>query len=101
MIALRWWQRRRLLCPEVARLLQRYLDEELPDVRAAQVRRHLRSCRRCGLQAELYTEVKAAVRRRSDPLPAEAVDRLRAFADDLVRGEEPGPPSNGGDARDA
>lgn len=89
-----WWRRRRLLCPEVARLLQRYLDEELPELRAAQVRAHLRDCRRCGLQAELYAQVKAAVRRRGEPIPPESVERLRAFADELIRREDVDPRSD-------
>lgn len=95
MIVVRWWQRRRLMCPEVARLLQRYLDEELPELRAAQVRAHLRACRRCGLKAELYKEVKAAVRRRSEPIPPESLERLRAFADSLLR-EDGGGAASGG-----
>ncbi len=75
-------------------MLQRYLDEELPELRAAQVRAHLRDCRRCGLQAELYAEVKAAVRRRSEPLPPDSIERLRAFADGLIR-QEPDPSAGG------
>jgi anti-sigma factor RsiW len=85
-----WWQRRRLMCPEVARLLQRYLDGELAEWRGRQVRSHLRACRRCGLQAKLYRDVKASLRRRREPLPADSIERLRAFADRLVRDGDPG-----------
>jgi anti-sigma factor RsiW len=92
----RWWHRRRLVCPEVARLLQRYLDGELVEWRAREVRAHLRACRRCGLQAELYRNVKASLRRRQEPLPAESVERLRAFADRLVRDGDVGEGSLGG-----
>lgn len=90
-----WWRRRRLLCPEVARLLQRYLDEELAPARAAQVRAHLRDCRRCGLEAELYAQVKSAVGRRGVPLPDGSVERLRRFADALVSHEGADPRGGG------
>jgi len=78
-----WWRRRPLTCPEVGRILQQHLDGELRPDLAARVDDHLEDCRRCGLQAATYLEIKQAVRRRGEPLPADAVDRLRTFAASL------------------
>ncbi len=80
----RWWRRRPLSCPEVARLLQRHLDEELPQHLGERVQAHLEDCRRCGLEAEAYEQIKQAVRRQGQPVPPESVERLRAFAASLL-----------------
>lgn len=86
----RWWQRRRLLCPEVGRVLQRYLDDELDEDLSGRVRQHLEHCRRCGLEASAYEELKDAVRRRATPLHPESAQRLRDFASSLVNDERKG-----------
>ncbi|MBW3627425.1 MAG: zf-HC2 domain-containing protein [Actinobacteria bacterium] len=80
----RWWRRRPLTCPEVARLLQRHLDEELPQHLAVRVEAHLEDCRRCGLEAEAYEQIKQAVHRQGQTVPPESVERLRAFAASLL-----------------
>ena len=83
----RWWQRRRLLCPEVGRVLQRYLDDELDEERSRRVHEHLEQCRRCGLEASAYEELKDALRRKAAPLRPESAQRLRDFAASLVNGK--------------
>lgn len=80
----RWWQRRRLLCPEVGRVLQSYLDDELDEGLSRRVREHLESCRRCGLEAAAYEELKDVLGRRAAPLRPESAQRLRDFASSLV-----------------
>lgn len=49
----------------------------------------LEDCRRCRLQADTYRKIKEAFARREAP-DGDAVDRLRAFGESLMRGEEPG-----------
>lgn len=90
----RWWRRRPLTCPEVARLLQRHLDEEVPQHLAVRVQAHLEDCRRCGLEAEAYEQIKQAVQRQGQPVPPESVERLRAFAASLLEqgDDDPGGP---------
>ena len=92
----RWWRRRPLSCPEVARLLQRHLDEELPQHLGERVQAHLEDCRRCGLEAEAYEQIKQAVRRQGQLVPPESVDRLRSFAQSLL--EHGDGPNGSGDA---
>lgn len=74
-----------LTCPEVGRLVQRYLDGELEsqaeiDALAA----HLDDCRRCGLEAETYQKIKDALGTRTVEVPQDSVDRLREFGRSLT-----------------
>lgn len=87
----RWWKRRRLMCPEVRRTLQRYLDGEVDAEWAARVRDHLEDCRRCGLEADTYQALMDNLEARGPAVPDELVTRLRHFAEDLV--------ASGGDDR--
>jgi predicted anti-sigma-YlaC factor YlaD len=80
---------RPMSCRQVGRLLQRYLDRDLDEVTARRIMRHLDDCRSCGLEFAAYTEIKATLARRGAPLPAETLDRLRAFGARLARD---GPP---------
>lgn len=71
-------------CREVLRLLQAFLDGEIDDPRAVRVADHLDACLDCGLQADAYRWLKAAVAgiaRAEDP---RQLQRLQAFADALV-----------------
>jgi anti-sigma factor RsiW len=77
------------MCPEVARLLQRYLDGEIDDLKAHRIARHLEDCRRCGLKAETYSALKRSLSQSRPTLPPEAIERLRTFAEDLAAN---GPP---------
>lgn len=72
-------------CMQVGRRLQRYLDGEIDDLVARRVRRHLEDCRRCGMKAATYTEIKAGLARRGKDVPGDAVARLRAFGERLAR----------------
>ncbi|UGY94610.1 anti-sigma factor family protein [Streptomyces gobiensis] len=84
---------RRMNCVRVARVLQSYLDGETDDLTARRVAAHLEDCRRCGLEAATYREIKNALARRTEPDTA-AVERLRGFGTSLLRGAE-GPDGEG------
>ena len=58
-----------LVCSEVGRLLQRFLDGELDDpVTAGAIAAHLDVCEPCGLEADAYRRIKAALQaHRADP----------------------------------
>lgn len=79
---------RPLSCREVQRLMQRFLDGELPDSQVDLVAAHLEDCERCGIEAETYRRIKAALRRlRTDVDPA-PLERLRAYIRGLTRPPE-------------
>ncbi|MFP8904975.1 anti-sigma factor family protein [Streptomyces atacamensis] len=75
---------RRMNCLQVARVLQAYLDGETDEITARRVAAHLEDCRRCGLEASVYREIKSALARREQP-DAGAVGRLRGFGEVLLR----------------
>jgi anti-sigma factor RsiW len=75
------------MCPEVGRLLQRYLDGEVDELTAQRIARHLDDCRRCGLKAETYSEIKRTLRAHRPAVPADALERLRDFAERLTAAE--------------
>lgn len=86
---LSWWRRMvgspaMASCLEVGRILQSYLDDEVDEVTARRVARHLEACRRCGLEASTYAEIKRALGRRSSGVPEDAVRRLHEFAERLI-----------------
>jgi len=76
---------RRMNCMQVARVLQAYLDGETDEATARRVAVHLEDCRRCGLEAGTYREIKDALSRREE-LDEDAVARLRGFGESLLGG---------------
>lgn len=76
-------------CREVAEVLQSFLDGELPAEQAARVEAHLAHCARCGIDAQVYRDVTAALARLRQPADADAIARLHAFAHGLQQGDEP------------
>jgi len=74
-------------CPEVGRLLQSFLDDELSDeAEIESLAQHLEECKRCGLEADTYQKIKDALASRQAPVPQESVDRLREFGERLAEG---------------
>lgn len=71
-------------CMEVSRLLNAYLDQEIDDITARRIGRHLEVCRRCGLEASTYTQIKTALARRGQAVPVDALERLRRFGESLM-----------------
>lgn len=79
-----------LECLKVTRVLQSYLDGVVDEATARRVAEHLERCRRCGLEADTYRTIKAALARHKRT-PTEAVGRLRSFAERLAAdGQPPG-----------
>ncbi|MCC5953497.1 MAG: zf-HC2 domain-containing protein [Acidimicrobiia bacterium] len=72
-----------LSCRQVAKVLQTHLDGELDDETASAVAEHLEMCRRCGLEAATYIELKEALARRAAPVPTASLERLRSFVAEL------------------
>jgi predicted anti-sigma-YlaC factor YlaD len=87
---------RPLTCREVGRLLQRYLDGDTDEHVTARIAEHLEDCRRCGLEAAIYREIKASLARRAPVLPETTLARLRRFGDQLATGGTPEHPSGNG-----
>lgn len=87
----RWFQRNRVdrpaNCREVIRVLQSYLDGEVDDLTARRIEEHLDDCRRCGLEATTYADIKNSLRHRRT-VDREAVERLRAFGEQLATGDD-------------
>ena len=74
-------------CIAIGRQIQTYLDGGLDPETAAKASSHLHACRRCGLTADEYRRLKAALAETSTPMPAEPLQRLRALAADLASGD--------------
>ena len=79
-------RRARLSCHQVGQLLQTHLDGELDAERTKQVADHLDDCLRCGLEAETYRAIRAALVRRA-PVDAEPLARLHDFSTRLAAGD--------------
>jgi anti-sigma factor RsiW len=73
-----------LSCRGVGRLLQAYLDGELPDARAVLVADHLDACLRCGLEADSYRWLKAHLAGLAADADHQQLDRIRRFANRLA-----------------
>jgi len=71
-------------CRWVARLLQAYLDGELPDARAVLVADHLDACLRCGLEAAGYRWLKALLAGFATDPDQHQLDGIRRFANRLA-----------------
>jgi predicted anti-sigma-YlaC factor YlaD len=75
-------------CAEVGEVLQQYLDGELDAATTPLVDAHLEMCRRCGLEASIYSDVKDALADQGE-LPEDSVRRLREFGERIAHGEIP------------
>lgn len=83
-IARRWRRMREMReCMHVGPKLQAYLDGEVDEATVQRVQAHLEYCRKCGLEAEAYREIKRALGAREQPAP-DALARLRAFGEQLA-----------------
>ncbi len=78
---------RPLSCRQVGKILQSFLDAELDEVSTDKVAEHLEDCRRCGMAADVYLEIKASLGRDAPAVPEDALGRLEAFAQRLADGE--------------
>lgn len=71
---------RPLSCRQVGKILQSFLDSELDDLTEDRVAAHLEDCRRCGMAADVYLEIKASLGRNAPVVPEESLSRLEDFA---------------------
>lgn len=72
-----------LECRRVKPLLQSYLDGHLSPEEAVRVSTHLDACRRCGLAAETFRQIKAGLARLAEEPDKATVQRLERFVDGL------------------
>lgn len=79
---------RPLSCRQVGKILQSFLDSELDEITTDKVAEHLEDCRRCGMAADVYLEIKASLGRDAPVVPEESVSRLEDFARRLTEDEE-------------
>lgn len=84
------FDRNRLSCRQVGKVLQHFLDGEIDDITRERVADHLDDCRRCGLGADTYLQIKAALARSATEPSAAALGRLRDFGERLAAGHDPG-----------
>jgi anti-sigma factor RsiW len=85
----------RLRCVRTMRVLQSYLDGQLDDVATERIAAHLETCRRCGLEASMYSEIKQALRDHHGAIDSRLLDRLREFAVQLASGDPSGGDGDG------
>lgn len=94
-----WWRSNSdamASCREVGRVLQAYLDGQVDELTARRVSAHLEACRRCGLEAHVYDELKRALARGAAGVDPSIVERVQAFGRALVEsppGEAADPPT--------
>jgi len=92
MIRRSWGRRRRpeVNCREVGRVLQSYLDNDVEEDFADKIAQHLEACRDCGLEVETYQQIKTTLAAKLPEVDSAAIERLRAFGDQLASGERRG-----------
>ena len=73
-------------CRQAALVLQSFLDGEADATAAAKVEEHLEMCRRCGMEADTYRQIKAALARAAPVIPELALRRLQKFGDEIATG---------------
>jgi anti-sigma factor RsiW len=79
-----WGTKETASCIKVMRILQSYLDGHTDEVTARRVANHLEACRRCGLEAATYRELKASLARQVPDVDADTVRRLHVFGQALL-----------------
>lgn len=70
-------------CREVGRVLQAYLDGYVEQPEAGELDAHFAHCRDCGLEIEVYRQLKQSLRESGPEVPPAVMDRLRRFAAEL------------------
>ena len=85
------WMRDMRQCRHVGPVLQSYLDGAVDEATRMRVERHIAACRRCGREARVYAEIKAALARTGRRSDTEAVRRLQAFGSELAKRSGSGP----------
>ncbi len=74
-------------CLRVIRVLQAYLDGEVDESTARLVSVHLADCGRCGMRADTYRAIKAAMARRGPGWDDDTCQRFERFARQVARSD--------------
>ena len=82
---------RPLSCRQLGKILQSFLDSELDEISTDKVAEHLEDCRRCGMAADEYLEIKASLGRDAPVSLEESLGRLVEFARRLTEDEGSNP----------
>jgi len=75
---------RKMNCREVGRRLQTYLDGELDESRIDAIKEHLDACADCGLEADVFTRIKADLNSAAPSPDSAALQRLREFTERIA-----------------
>lgn len=75
-----------LTCQQVEAVMQQYLDQELEPSEVPKVLKHLEACKDCGLEAQLYQQIKTSLVAHQQSPDDESMDRIRALAQQLAAG---------------
>ncbi len=70
-------------------MLQSHLDGEVDDDFAEKIATHLEACRDCGLELATYAAIKTSLAGRMPTVDPTALDRLRAFGDEITGADSP------------
>lgn len=76
-----------LECRRIKPFLQSYLDGHISPEEAVRVSAHLDACRRCGLAAKTFREIKAGLARLAEEPDQQSLHRLERFVDELDGGD--------------
>jgi len=86
MISRGWFRRRKpeVNCREVGRVLQSYLDDNVEPDFAGKIAAHLDECKKCGLEADTYRQIKDSLGDTRPDVDTDAIERLRSFGSRLT-----------------
>ncbi len=87
MISRSWTHRSSSLarCREVRRVINAFVDGQVEEEFTAKIAEHLEDCRRCGLAAEVYANIKQSLQSTPPTVDHDAIERLREFGSDIAR----------------
>jgi len=73
------------ICEHVLARINEFLDHELDDDVADEVRRHLAECEQCSDEAEIWSMIRQVVKRsyHPEPAPPALIDRITRQLHDL------------------
>ena len=80
----RLFRRDALSCRQVTAVLQEYLDHELAAEEVPKVLAHLEKCRDCGLEVEIYTNMKTSLQAHQDEPSEDSVAKIQELAEQLA-----------------
>lgn len=76
-----------LNCIQVGKVLQQYLDDVVDPTTADLVAAHLDDCKRCGMKASEYRQIKRSLAQTPAEGDDAAIARLRDFAAKISAGD--------------